>query len=162
MAAILQKISSNSFSCMKIGLFWFEFHWILFWRGQGPMNKPSLFQIMVWHQTGDKLLSEPMMTWCTSHISITGPWWVKAAFCRDHFVYAPSQWEMMLQCNIVSHWLGACTKWSQSWLSCWGILMGISSGALNTGPVLLQRSDTVAILSANGSAAFKESCTPIG
>ena len=29
---------------------------------------------------------------------------------RDFFVYAPSQWETMLQCNIVSHWLGAYTK----------------------------------------------------
>ena len=26
---------------------------------------------------------------------------------RDHFVYTSSQWEMMLQCNVVSHWLGA-------------------------------------------------------
>ena len=25
---------------------------------------------------------------------------------RDHFVYAPSQWETTLQCNVVSHWLG--------------------------------------------------------
>ena len=25
---------------------------------------------------------------------------------RDRFVCAPSQWERMLQCNIVSHWLG--------------------------------------------------------
>ena len=32
----------------------------------------------------------------------------------DHFVYMPSQWEMMLHCNVVSHWLGACTKWSLS------------------------------------------------
>ena len=30
----------------------------------------------------------------------------------DHFVYVPSQWETTLQCNVVSHWLGACTKWS--------------------------------------------------
>ena len=30
---------------------------------------------------------------------------------RDHFVCAPSQWET-LQCNVVSHWLGAYTKWS--------------------------------------------------
>ena len=30
------------------------------------------------------------------------------------------------------------------------------------GPVLLQRSDAVTSLSANGSAAFKESCAPIG
>ena len=28
----------------------------------------------------------------------------------DHFVYAPSQWKMTLQCNVVSHWLGACNK----------------------------------------------------
>ena len=36
---------------------------------------------------------------------------------RDHFVYAPSQWEMTLQCNVVSHWLGAYTKWSLVLLS---------------------------------------------
>ena len=30
---------------------------------------------------------------------------------RDHFVYAPSQWET-LHCNSISHWLGAYTKWS--------------------------------------------------
>ena len=33
---------------------------------------------------------------------------------RDHFVYAPSQWETTLQCNVVSHWLGAFTKLSLS------------------------------------------------
>ena len=27
---------------------------------------------------------------------------------RDHFVYARSQWETTLQCNVVSHWLCAC------------------------------------------------------
>ena len=31
---------------------------------------------------------------------------------NDHFVYAPSQWERTLLCNVVSHWLGAYTKWS--------------------------------------------------
>ena len=31
---------------------------------------------------------------------------------RDQFVYVLSQWEMTLQCNVVSHWLGAYTKWS--------------------------------------------------
>ena len=30
---------------------------------------------------------------------------------REHFVYAPSQWQT-LHCNIISHWLGTCTKWS--------------------------------------------------
>ena len=28
------------------------------------------------------------------------------------FVYAPSQWETALHCNVISHWLGAYTKWS--------------------------------------------------
>ena len=36
--------------------------------------------------------------------------------CRDHFVYVPSQWETTLQCNIVSHWLGAYTKRSLNML----------------------------------------------
>ena len=31
---------------------------------------------------------------------------------RDHFVYAPSQWEMTLQYNIISHWLDTCREWS--------------------------------------------------
>ena len=35
--------------------------------------------------------------------------------CRDIFVYAPCQWETMLQCNVASHWLGAYTKWSLLW-----------------------------------------------
>ena len=35
---------------------------------------------------------------------------VMALLCRDHFVYAPSQWEVMLQCNTVSHWLGSHTE----------------------------------------------------
>ena len=30
----------------------------------------------------------------------------------DHFVYAPSQWETTLHCNVVSHWLDTYTKWS--------------------------------------------------
>ena len=36
--------------------------------------------------------------------------------CRDHFVHAPSQWEMMLHCNVVSYWLGAHTQWSMYWV----------------------------------------------
>ena len=29
---------------------------------------------------------------------------------KYHFVYAPSQWETTLHCNIIAHWLGANTK----------------------------------------------------
>ena len=35
---------------------------------------------------------------------------VLSSYCymhRDHVVYADRQWEMTLQCNVVSHWLGA-------------------------------------------------------
>ena len=28
------------------------------------------------------------------------------------FMYAPSQWEATLQCNVASHWLRACSEWS--------------------------------------------------
>ena len=31
---------------------------------------------------------------------------------RDNFLNVPSQWEMRLQCNVVSHWVGTYTKWS--------------------------------------------------
>ena len=44
---------------------------------------------------------------------VTRPQWV-----MDHFVYAPSQWEMTLHCNVASHWLGTYTKWSL-WVKVW-------------------------------------------
>ena len=31
---------------------------------------------------------------------------------QEYFLYAPSQWETTLHCNVVSHWLGAYTNWS--------------------------------------------------
>ena len=31
---------------------------------------------------------------------------------QDHSVYVSSQWETALQCNTISHWLGAYTEWS--------------------------------------------------
>ena len=30
---------------------------------------------------------------------------------KDRFMYAASQWETTLHSNVVSHWLGAYTKW---------------------------------------------------
>ena len=38
---------------------------------------------------------------------------------------APSQWETTLHCNVVSHWLGAYTKWS--------LISGAFSGKLPSG-----------------------------
>ena len=37
---------------------------------------------------------------------------VSVTLIRDHFLYAPSQWETTLQCNVVSYWLGPYSKWS--------------------------------------------------
>ena len=40
----------------------------------GPIdNIPALVQIMAWHRTGDKPLSEPMMVSLSTHISVTLP-----------------------------------------------------------------------------------------
>ena len=43
-------------------------------------NMKALVQIMVWRQTGDKPLSEPMMGSVLKHICVTRPQWVKRLF----------------------------------------------------------------------------------
>ena len=44
---------------------------------KGPINNnPALVQIMAWHQSGDKPLSEPMMVSLLTHICVTWPPWV--------------------------------------------------------------------------------------
>ena len=48
---------------------------------KGPINNiPALVQIMAWRWTGDKPLSEPMMTHSMVHICVTWPQWVKGIF----------------------------------------------------------------------------------
>ena len=32
----------------------------------------------------------------------------------EYIANTPSQWKMTLHCNVVSDWLGACTKWSMA------------------------------------------------
>ena len=60
------------------------------------------------------ILSTEMVQVCSWNPSLVE---VKDAFIlhnqfKDHFEYAPSQWETTLQCNVASHWLAAYTKWS--------------------------------------------------
>ena len=44
---------------------------------KGPIdNNPTLFQIMAWHRSGDKPLSEPMIVSLLTHICVTRPQWV--------------------------------------------------------------------------------------
>ena len=58
MAAIFQKILSNTLSWMKMYEFQLRFHW----NPKGQINNiPALVQIMAWCRPGDTPLSEPMM-----------------------------------------------------------------------------------------------------
>ena len=42
----------------------------------------------------------------------------------NYFVNASSQWETTLHCNVVSHWLGAFTKWSLVFgYFLWGVMI---------------------------------------
>ena len=44
---------------------------------KGPIdNNPALVQIMAWHWSGDKPLSEPMMVILLMHLCVTRPQWV--------------------------------------------------------------------------------------
>ena len=51
-----------------------------------------------------------LVSWCNVDLSGTqGP---VSALTPGIILHAPSQWETTLHCNLVSHWLGAYTKWS--------------------------------------------------
>ena len=39
-------------------------------------------------------------------------WQPKSCMTRDDYVYGSCQWEATLQCNVISHWQGAYSKWS--------------------------------------------------
>ena len=46
------------------------------------------------------------------HGDVAVIWQISFSRFRDQSRYAPSQWEMLLQCNDVSHWLGPYLDWS--------------------------------------------------
>ena len=63
MAAFSQATLSNTFSWMKMLEFRLRFNWSLILVPKGPINNiPALVQIMAWRRTGNKPLSEPMVT----------------------------------------------------------------------------------------------------
>ena len=58
------------------------------------------------------------MRYFHTHVGLTrrGPvTYIYVNEISDHFVYAPSQWETTLHCNVVSHWLGANTIGFSVW-----------------------------------------------
>ena len=62
-----------------------------------------------------KYFSFMTISWRHNEYLMNLEWQTKTHYCsrwfsyRDHFVNVPSQWETMLHCNIISHWLGAST-----------------------------------------------------
>ena len=79
---------------------------LAFLRGihRGPVNSPHKWPVTRKMFRFDDVIMIAA-TWCPNLSMIV----VK---CRGPFVYAPSQWKTTLQCNVVSHWLDAYTKWS--------------------------------------------------
>ena len=68
---------------------------------------PAIFWCLfpqIVHQTNTQLATQT--SHCCSSCCCSLSW--------DHSVYAPSQWEIALQCNAISHWLGAHTEWTLS------------------------------------------------
>ena len=93
------------------------------YRGYGIMWPPSCRTWLLWPPScRTRLLWPPSchtrLLWppsCRTRLFGGRYWsllWEIDAISMDTFVYAPSQWETTLHCNIVSHWLGAYTKWS--------------------------------------------------
>ena len=76
MADILQTTSLNSFLCMKIVCFLFNFHCNLFLRVQLTILWTALVQIMALHWRGNKQLSEPMTAYFLTNMCIIWPRWV--------------------------------------------------------------------------------------
>ena len=131
-AAILQTTFSKAFSCKKIYEFRLIFHWCFIPKSQ-INNTPALVQIMAWRRPGNKPLSERMMVSLMTHLCVTRPYWVKRVkltIVNVRQIYTKGLWlNTKISCcainiqrsfcsdaqpkrNVVSHWLGAYTKWS--------------------------------------------------
>ena len=70
---------------------------------------------MACHRTVNKRTNDGPILWCASITSYKAAVSPVPMQCRGLFVYAPSQWETTLHCNVVSHWQGSFTKWSLQW-----------------------------------------------
>ena len=58
---------------------------------KGPINNiPSLVQIIAWHRSGDKPLSEPMTDSLLTHICVTRPQWVNASYTLAEIIMESS------------------------------------------------------------------------
>ena len=76
------------------------------------LNEFTYFNWLLWYVYNISFHLH-LMTYFLVPACFSTQWWrnIQTTY-RDHFVYAPNQWETTLQCNVVSHWLGAFTRWS--------------------------------------------------
>ena len=88
-------------------------------------RQSAIFHMLIWCFSADSNRAFIGNVYCH---------WIKGLsyftyVCRDHFVNAPSQWKMMLHCKVLSHWLGASTKWSLVW---WYCLIIVADGIMDS------------------------------
>ena len=80
---------------------------------KGPINNiPALFQIMAWHQPGDKPLSEPMIARLLTHICVTRPQCVNSGLIG------------ILRWRLAPLELAGCTN-IRTWLTLFRIYFGL-------------------------------------
>ena len=74
------------------------------------LNTCVYYQMNVWCDLEKNLMKSlpNMMQWTCDNKYCN----IRSGGCRDPSMHAPSQWDRMLHCNVISHWLGAYTKWS--------------------------------------------------
>ena len=96
--------------------------WLTQWQCSNPERYRELSHIhplrIKWYQNKtthntDAWTLQGAQTWngTTTLMDNKNPFVRNADVPSDHFVYAHSQWDTTLHCNVVSHWLDACTKW---------------------------------------------------
>ena len=90
-----------SFFLNEMSIFWFSWQYANI--DSDDILAPHRQAII---RTNDGLLYKHMRDICVT--------WPQ---CRDHSAYMPSQWETALQCNAISHWLGAYTERSLQWVN---------------------------------------------
>ena len=77
---------------------------------KGPINNiPALVQIMAWHRSGDKPLSEPMMVSLPTHICVTRPQWVRwscVSQCQKHQITIMTYYHD----NLLAPGIGRCHR----------------------------------------------------
>ena len=97
------------------------FYWLSIWRDQGKFlfkSGQQKFNLCMrpanerWRYTVTSYHISLRIILCMSPANERWCYTVTSSLIEDHSVYEPSQWEMALHYNVISHWLGANTEWS--------------------------------------------------